>query len=374
MKSLKRAARWKNWLGIMAFSLGIHYLMLILCSVLLDRLSFSGLWDLAVTRLTEPGDATRYLDIAENGYTVTGENAINLVFFPLYPYLVRALGWIVGSLPLSGVLISQVCYAAASVVLYELILLDGDKRNAWDGVILLALYPFSVFVMGVFSEGLFLLLSLLCLYGLRTRRFVWAGIAGFLAALCRIQGMLLLLPAAYELITLRLGEEKRRFRWGDLALLLIPAGFCVYLGVNYALHGNCFQFLLYEADAPWYQSTRWIGENLKQHYELAQQYPGLAEIIYWPQIILFFAVLAVLLHGLWKRERGSYILYGGAYLGFTYLSGWMISGGRYMLCCVPVYIVLSKVKDGFARKLLIFIMTLLCFAYSLFFYRAHAIM
>ena len=38
MKSLKRAARWKNWLGIMAFSLGIHYLMLILCSVLLDQI------------------------------------------------------------------------------------------------------------------------------------------------------------------------------------------------------------------------------------------------------------------------------------------------------------------------------------------------
>ena len=107
---------------------------------------------------------------------------------------------------------------------------------------------------------------------------------------------------------------------------------------------------------------------------MAQQYPGLAEIIYWPQIVLFFLVLAVLFVGLYRKERISLVLYGGAYLGFCYLSGWMISGGRYMLCCVPVYIILSKTKDGPARKMLIFAAALLCFAYSLFYYRAHAIM
>ena len=371
----RNTARLKTWIGIFVSSLGIHYLLLLLSSVLLlEPFSLSGLWEMTVHRLTEPGDATRYLDIAVNGYVASGENAINLVFFPLYPYLIRGLSWITGNPALSGVLISQVCSGAASVVLYELILLDAEKRCAWDGVLLMALYPFSVFVLGVFSEGLFLLTTLMCLYGIRTRRFLWAGVAGFLSALCRIQGMLLLLPALCELLTLRFGGEKRRFRLADLSVLLIPAGFCIYLGINYALHGNCFQFLRYEADAPWYQSTKWIGENLRSHYELAQQYPGLAEIIYWPQIVLFFLVLAVLFLGLYRKERISLVLYGGAYLGFCYLSGWMISGGRYMLCCVPVYIILSKTKDGPARKMLIFAAALLCFAYSLFYYRAHAIM
>ncbi len=369
------ASKARKWLAIAGMCLGVHYLMLILSHILISgSFSFQGLWDLAVQRWTTPGDATRYLDIAENGYVHSGENAINLVFYPLYPLLVRLLGAVVRSLPLAGVLVSQCCYAGASVMLYELILQDAGEREAWDGALLMALFPFSVFVMGVFSEGLFLLTAISCLYCIRTKRFLAAGMTGFLAALCRTQGMLLLFPAVCELFLLRAGEEKRPFRWKDLAVLLIPAGFGVYLLINYALHGNFFQFLLYEAAAPWYQSTKWVGENLSQHYSMALEHPGLSAIIYWPQLILYFAVLGVLLWGLWKRERISYLLYGGVYLGFSYLSGWMISGGRYMLCCVPVYLILCKVRSAGARRAILFVSALLCFAYSLFFYKSFAIM
>lgn len=367
--------RMKTWLLIACICLGLHDLMIVLAQIVIHGgFSWTELWKLAVSRLTQPGDATRYLDIAQNGYTAEGENAINLVFYPLYPLLIRLLGYVTGNLPLGGVMISQAGYCVASVLLYELILLDGDTRNAWDGVLLMALYPFSMFAMGLFTEGLFLVLTIGCMYALRKGKYIAAGIVGFFASLTRTQGMLLIFPAVYELVSRRFSPEKRKIKLGDALVLLIPAGFGVYLLINYLLHGNWFQFLIYEADAPWYQTTRWIGDNIAQHYGMAADNPGLAWIIYWPQIALYFGMLAVLLYGLKKKERMMYLLYGGVYLGFTYLSGWMISGGRYGLGCVPIFIILSKIKDGSVRRFLFLLMGMLFFVYSLFYLQGFAIM
>lgn len=367
--------RMVTWLRVAAFSLGIHYLMLLLALLFTGNgFSLQGLVDLMRDRLTVPGDAVRYLDIARNGYVTRGENAINLVFYPLYPWLIRVFAWAPGSEALAGLLLSQACFAGAAVLFYQLLRLDSDERAAWTGVMLLNLYPYSMFGMGVYTEGLFLLLTIGCMYALRRGRFVVGGMVGFLAALSRTQGMLMIFPAVYELVSLRLGKEKRPFRLGDLAVLLIPAGFGVYLLMNWRLHGNAFQFLIYEAEAPWYQSTRWIGENIAQHFQMAGENPGLQGIIYAPQIVLYFAALFLLFLGLYRKEPMTYLLYGGVYLGFTYLSGWMISGGRYMLGCFPALMILARQREGTVQRLMLLAFGLLYFAYSLLFLMGYAIM
>ncbi len=361
---------------IAMYCLGIQYLTLILSLVLVKgSFSFQGLMELIRERLTEPGDAVRYLDLAENGYVREGENAINLVFYPLYPLMIRLVSFLTGgNMKLVGLMISQLSYAAASAVLWEWIRLDHGAQSALFGALLLALHPFSVFVMGIYSESLFLLLSISCLYFLRRQRFAAAGIAGFLAALCRTQGMLLILPAIYEWIILRAGKEQRHFKKSDACLLLIPAGFGVYLLINVLLHGDPFRFLQFEAGEPWYQTTQWIGRNIALQYDLSLQYSGLAWIIYIPQIVLYFFSLGVLFLGIARKHRTCEVLYGAAYLGFTYLSGWMISGGRYMMACVPLYAILAGSRSDTAKKLLIFCAALLHVVYSLLFYAGYAIM
>lgn len=374
MKYLCRK-KWKTSTGIIAVSLGFHYLLIFLAYCMIGNgFSLSGLWQLILDRLTQPGDAIRYLDLAENGYVKTGENAINLVFYPLYPLMVRLIGLLIGNFSIAGMIISQVSFAGAAILLYERLLLDGDERSAWYGILLFSLYPFSMFVLGVFSEGLFLLLTISCLYALRKRRFIVAGILGFGAALTRTQGMLLIFPAVYECISLRLGKEKRKIRPGDLAILLIPAGFGVYLVINYILHGNCLKFLEFEAGEPWYQTTKWIGENIAQHYQMAQEYQPLSFIIYYVQIALYFIALGILLWGFMKKAPMGDLLYGGAYLGFTYLSGWMISGGRYLLGCIPLFMLLSKIRQEWIRRMILLLSGMLFFAYGLFYMMGYAIM
>lgn len=365
--------RLRRWLTVGLGSLLIHYLMILLAQFLLSG-SMQGLGKLITDRLTMPGDAERYLDIAKNGYTATGENAINLVFYPLYPMMIRIFSCLGGNMAVIGMIISQISLAGASILFYELILLDGEKYAAFSGVLLLNLYPFSMFAMGVFTEGLFLLLTIGCMYAIRRHKFFLAGIVGFFAALTRVQGMLLLIPAACEWIIACFGKKERKMRIADAGMLLIPGGFGIYLGINYALHGNAVKFLEFEAGDPWYQTTEWIGRNITQQYQMAVEHTGLSLTIYWVQIALYFIFLGVLILGFFRRERISYLLYGGAYLGFTYLSGWMISGGRYLLCCFPVIIIFARMKDGISKRLLFMGAGMLFFAYSLFYLMGFAIM
>lgn len=363
-----------EWLAAGILALLLHDVMLVMgCVIIRDGFSLEGLFALIRERLAEPGDAVRYLQIAAEGYQKTGPDAINLVFYPLYPYLMGLFAF-TGDLAAVGMVISRAALVGAGGCLFELGRMDGGRKGGWYATLMMTLYPFSMFTVGVYTESLFLLLSLSCMLLIRKDRLPAAGAVGFLAALTRVQGMLLVFPAVYHVVAGRLGPEKRKLKAGDLCVLLIPLGFAVYLMINKALHGNPFQFMIFEEGEPWYQSTKWIGENIAQQYQNALQFKGLEKIIYWPQIVLYFVALGALFAGLKMGVRMEYLLYGAVYLGFTYLSGWMISGGRYMLCCFPLFLVFSKVPSGKIRALALGISGWAFFLYSLMFLQGYAIM
>ena len=52
----------------------------------------------------------------------------------------------------------------------------------------------------------------------------------------------------------------------------------------------------------------------------------------------------------------------------------MISGGRYMMSCVPLFILLAGMEEGLGKRALFAAEGMLFFAYSLFFLMGHAIM
>lgn len=368
--------RFITWLGIALFVWLVHDVMLVFgCLVTRGEISFEAFRSLVWERLTMPGDAERYLQIAREGYVTEGPDAINLVFYPLYPLLMRVFS-LFGLLPMevTGMVISRLSLAGASIALYELVKTDNDEKSAFFSVILMAVYPFSMFTVGVYTESLFLMLTIGCMLMIRKDKMGFAGVLGFLSALTRVQGMLLIFPAVYRIVAGKLGQEKRKLRRTDLCVMMIPAGFAVYLLINASLHGNAFQFLIYEEGEPWYQTSRWLGENIALQYGQAQEFKGLEWIIYIPQLVLFFTALSVLFLGIRNGVRMEYLLYGAVYLGFTYLSGWMISGGRYMLCCFPCFIVLAQVKKDSVRIGLTAISTVVFVVYSLLFLMGYAIM
>ena len=323
-------------------------------------------------RFTQAGDSPHYLFIAQNGYVPSGEDAKWIVFYPLYPLCIRLMSLFTGgNFELAGILVSQLCWGGCGAVALSLAGRWLPRSRAVWAVGFLAVYPFAFFSMGVYTESLFLLLCLGCMRLALTGRWGWAGLLGGLAALCRTQGMVLLLPVLWLWL-----RARKNGRQGpkSLGLLLIPAGWGGYLDCNRLLFGDWFAFLEFQAAPPWYQTTKWIGENLTQHWNLALQYPGLASFIYWPQVVLYFAVLALLFWGLFTGARTEWLIWGGAYLGITSLAGWMISGPRYLLSCLSVFFLLARIRPIWLRAALGGLSAMALFAYGALYMQGQAIM
>lgn len=138
-------------------------------------------------------DSAWYLVIAQYGYGHGGEG-LRTTFFPLYPLMVRAVGVVIGSDLLGGVLISLVCFGLGLLVLYKLAALELDDERAKLCVLLLAFFPMSFYFSAVYTESLFLALSVGCIYMARTGRWGSAAALGALAAASRNTGVMLAVP------------------------------------------------------------------------------------------------------------------------------------------------------------------------------------
>lgn len=165
-------------------------------------------------------DSVWFLSIAGEGY----DDGARAAFFPLYPVLVGALGTVLGSDLVAGVVVSLVALTAALVALHRLTALDFGDGVARGTVLAVAFFPMSFFLSAVYSEALYLALSVGAFLAARTGRWAWVGLLGGCAAATRSAGIVLLLPLAI------IWFKQRDRRPADLAwLALVPAGLGVYV-------------------------------------------------------------------------------------------------------------------------------------------------
>ena len=176
-------------------------------------------------------DSVWYLAIANDGYP--RDDVRRAAFFPLYPLLLRAANALVGRPVLAGALVSLACFAVALVLLHRLTALELGLPAARETVWALALFPGAVFFSAVYSEALYLALSVGCVYAARTGRWAWAGAAGALGAATRSAGVLLVIPLA--LLWLERADGRRRTLRDAAWIALVPlglVGFCAALALG----------------------------------------------------------------------------------------------------------------------------------------------
>ncbi len=194
-------------------------------------------------------DSVWYLAISSDGYGGGAREA----FFPLYPLLVKVVGAPLGSALVGGALLSTALLLVALVVLHRLVALDHDRAVARNAVLVTALFPMSFFFSAVYSESLFLALSVGSVYAARRERWALAGALGMLAAATRSAGVVLLVPLALIYLwgsgppALR---ARRPLRADVLWLALVPLGLAAYCGFL-ALDGR-------EALAPFHAQEVWF--------------------------------------------------------------------------------------------------------------------
>ena len=304
--------------------------------------------------LAQAGDVPHYIRIAEHGYSVGDEFENLIVFYPLFPMLMKVVGFVVRDHMAAGIVISNVCSVFSACFLYKLVRMDHSKEAAGLSVLFLMLYPFAFFMSFCYTEALFVMLCLMCAYFCRRGTWWAAGITGMLAALCRTQGVIMFGVAVYEILVQTRARAKKTEKKGffrslpvsGLFTLLIPCGYGVYLLINKLLFGDWFKFMEFQKAAPWYHSVHFYVENLQEHLRLAASYyPQLAFVIYIPQVIMFIVAFVLIFVGVRHKVRTSYLLHIAAYTAITYFTGWLISGGRYMLACVFMFIPMALLAE-----------------------------
>jgi hypothetical protein len=305
-------------------------------------------------------DGVWFIKIAVAGYA---EADGSTAFFPLYPLLLRYLGVLFGgNLLLTGIVISLVCYTGAMLLLYRLVLDQFDSRTAALTVVLISLVPVSLFFQAVYTESLFLLLSLACFLWARKGSWKLAGLAALLATLTRSTGVLLLVPMAVCYYEQR-GWSLRRTDQHVANLLLIPLGLLMWMTYLSLSFGRPLLFAV--AQEEWRRSL--MAPNAAIGRGIAAAVLGAAQLLsrqsltlYWPVprpasafnyaqhniISLGFLVLtAVLLYYGFRRlplSDWSYFLVAAAYpLFFPAESMPLLSYPRFMLTIFPAFTVLA---------------------------------
>lgn len=192
-------------------------------------------------------DSFWYVDIATNGYSPIGSNPLspnqtNLAFFPLYPLLMNLLGRVTGGeYFLAGIFISNVCLLISGFLLYHLVKAESSQRTALNAVKYLFLFPVAFIYSGVFTESLYLCITLLCFYMAKKQNWFLVGLLGGCLALTRSLGVLIILPLLYEYLS-SISFKFSKIKFNIFYLLFIPLGLLIFAAHNYYVADNFLAF------------------------------------------------------------------------------------------------------------------------------------
>ena len=186
-------------------------------------------------------DGIWYRRLADYGYDPTVAHGNGVAFSPLYPMLVRYVHeYLSVSYLVAGVLISTSCFFAALVVLYRLVENRSGTRIAQRVVWLTAFFPVAYLFSSVYTESVYLLLTVSTFALLERSRVVGASLVGVLAVLSRPTGIMLVPSMAIRVWR----EHNRRFSWrlvlGLAPLLLLPIVYVAFGAYLYYRTGDPF--------------------------------------------------------------------------------------------------------------------------------------
>lgn len=186
-------------------------------------------------------DTDAYLRIAHNWYPAEKDGTY--AFFPLYPLLMRVVGFPFGSSFIGGVIVSNLALLAAAWFLYRLTAMETDHRTGLRAVLFLFLCPAGFVFSGAFTEAIFLAFTLAAFYCVRRGGGYWlyACALGGLAAMTRVPGVFIAPLLLWEYLKSR-DYDVRKVRPDVLFLALTPLGLGLFMLQCYWLTGDALAF------------------------------------------------------------------------------------------------------------------------------------
>ena len=296
-------------------------------------------------------DAPHYQDLAVLGYRATdpgvltidgyaraypGDLPLYIVFFPLFPWLVGAVTWALGDPLVSAFVVAGIASFAVAPLLYRLVRADfGDEvgmRAAWFALI----FPTAYFLHIGYTESLFLALVLGSFLAARHERWWLAGILGGLAALARINGLVLIPALAAEAWYAWQADPARRIRVAWVAIALVGVGFLGYLALNQAVYGDPFRFLVIQREH-WFKSLAPPWEGIAGVVDtIGSPDSDRAFMAGWMELAFIAIGLAGTVVAAFRFRTSWFVWMAGNWLLFTSTS-FVVSVPRYSLTLFPLF-------------------------------------
>lgn len=336
--------------------IGVTLIGMLLFARINPNVSFSSpfaLWQEAWSKGNT--DVNHYLNIAENWYVASGNDRLLIVFFPLFPILIRAFNLVIGNSFISAQLINTVFSCLAAGMLYKVMRGWFSEQRAFLAAILFLLLPGSVFMHSPMTEPLFMLLSCCCFYFAQRRSYLLAGLFAGLAGFTRSIGILLAVPIAVEGVTelIHCAREKRKATGKTFmligGLILSTCGTLAYLGINKAVTGNAFMFLEYQK-LNWHQAIGFFFDtprymlNQVLSYIISSDFTTLASLAA-PTLLVIFASLLIY-SAKAKKLPASLNAYFIAYFIIAIGCTWLLSAVRYMSVAIPLIAAIALIPKS----------------------------
>ncbi|OGN75692.1 MAG: hypothetical protein A2X25_02680 [Chloroflexi bacterium GWB2_49_20] len=312
-------------------------------------------------------DTPWYLKIAASGYAA---NDGSIAFMPLYPWLIKLAGTLLGgNFLLGAILVSNLAGLMALILLYELARLESSyKTNAMQTVLAMLVFPSAFFLFAAYTESLFLMLVLAAWLCARHKRWLAAGILAALATLCRLQGALLSPVLIWLTLVSAAGgdaltpREQVRAVWGMLttsagrgkakASLLQPAGLAVLLPGAAMLAYQAWLIRSNLGSISQTLVTQW-GIRTVMPWEgfrlfLVRLFSEPRVFIDYIDLGILLLMLAVCIYGTFRLDP-AYSLYNWLNLGLFFMRGspphLLDSFSRYLLLLFPAFLVFGALRD-----------------------------
>jgi len=324
-------------------------------------------------------DSGWYFRIARDGYSYVEGQQSTIVFFPVYPLLMRATGAAVGSAYLAGILVTVAAGVGSSALFFtwarDRLGAAGEQSKAVGaGLLLFVLYPYAFFLFGaVYADAVFIL-AVIGAFVLLERDHPWlAGLVGAVATASRPMGAVLVVglvvrawernreATQYEATLGDAGElgeeeledseelgERGRRRESLVGVLLSAGGVAAFSLYLWARFGDPLAFLT--GQEAWDQQA---GLRIWLKVQFFEDVTDVSSPLSWLTFVAH-PVLTVtglaLVPGVFRRFGRAYGVYVLLLIGLSALSTKNFFGmSRYLLGAFPCFAVAGELLAGRPR-------------------------
>jgi Gpi18-like mannosyltransferase len=302
-------------------------------------------------------DGAHYIKIAQLNF----HEKFTQAFFPLYPWSIRWLNYLIHNSLWSGLVISHLALIGFLYFFLKLGRLDYSANSVRWAAVLFLVFPTSFFLFSLYSESLFLFLVAACLYFCRQKKFWLGALFAGLASATRLVGVFLVLAVIWEYW--QANQKKSWFQLGGLSLLSLSGliAYLIYLKQKY--HNT----LIFVQSQSGFGAGRQV-DKIILYYQVVYRYlrmlltVSLHNDIYSVMVFEFFislAFLGLIIWALIKKLRPSYLLFLIPAYFLPTCTGSFLSMPRFMLASFPLFYLLGNLKSKTAKLLLAFISLLL---------------